>query len=223
MRGRLAQASLFGVSFVVGMLLVVQLLAQTRPAQLTDLSAQELSELIDTLSTRNTELRSALVDRRREVEEYRQAEARGESVLDVTIADLERLSVFAGLVGVQGEGIIIDVEGEVDAAALNDLINELRNAGAEAIAVNETRITARSVAVQGSTALELDGAEVGRSFQIRAIGYPEGLLNALRRPGGIIAVLEQYVRARIQAHASERIELPATQVDLVPRIGRPVE
>jgi uncharacterized protein YlxW (UPF0749 family) len=140
----------------------------------------------------------------------------------VTGADLDRVSGFAGLAAVQGQGIEVVVEGELDAVALNDLIHELRNAGAEAIAVGDIRLTARSVAVQGPPALEIDGVEIGRRFTMRAIGDPRGLLATLERPGGIAAQLEQFLDATISVTELEEITVPATRVDLRPQAGRPV-
>lgn len=221
MKRRSAQVSLFAVSFVLGTLLVVQLLAYNRPTQLTQLSSQELSELIEALSGLNRELRITAVDHSREVQDYRDAEAQGESLLDVTTADLERVNAFAGLAAVRGEGVVLQVDGELDAIALNDLLNELRNAGAEAIAVDDVRITASSVAIEGSRSLEIDGVEIGRSFSIRAIGSPEGLLTALARPGGTVAVLEQFIRATIEARPVTTMHLPGTERDLLPAYGEP--
>ena len=62
MRSRNAQASLFAVGLLVGLLLVGQLRSQARPVEVSSLSAQDLSQLIDTLSARNRELRSGLAD-----------------------------------------------------------------------------------------------------------------------------------------------------------------
>lgn len=221
MKRPLAQISLFAVSFLLGTLLVVQLLAHNRPTQLTALSAQELSELIEAVSAQNRALRITAADLSSEVQEYRDAEARGESLLDVTTADLERVHAFAGLAPVRGQGIVVEVDGELDAIALNDLINEMRNAGAEAISVDEVRITAASVAVEGPRSLEIDGVEIGRSFSIRAIGSPEGLLTTLARPGGTVSVLEQFIRATIRLRADTSLQLPGTERDLLPEYGEP--
>ena len=217
-----AQLSLFAVCFLLGTLLVVQLFAYNRPTQITDLSAQDLSELIEALSTRNRQLRTTLADLTNEVEEYREAASRGESLLDVTTSDLERVTAFAGLAPVRGQGIVVEVEGDLDAIALNDLINELRNAGAEALAVDGVRVTGASVAVEGSRALEIDGVSIGRVFTIRAIGHPEGLLSTLRRPGGTVSVLEQFISATIEARAADALQLPGTDRDLLPEIAEPV-
>jgi len=127
-------------------------------------------------------------------------------------------------------GVLYDHSGPFSAAgSLNcwrgakmmiDLINERRNAGAEAIAVDDVRVTARSVAVQGSRALQIDGVEIGRRFTIRAIGSPDALLSALQRPGGIIAQLQQFVSATIDAQQSSTLHVPATRLDLTPQVAK---
>jgi uncharacterized protein YlxW (UPF0749 family) len=223
MRSRVAQASLFGVTLLTGMLLVGQLRSQAHPTEISSLSAQELSQLIETLAARNRELRTGLADIREQLREYRVAGSQGQSALDVTREDLRRITAFAALAGVEGQGLILDVTGDLDAIALNDLINELRNAGAEALAVDQVRITNRSVAVQGPIGLVIDGVDVGERFTLAAIGSPEGLLAAVERPGGIISQLEQFIHATIVARQSERITLPPTSVSLAPVVGRPAE
>jgi uncharacterized protein YlxW (UPF0749 family) len=216
---RTAQLSLFGVALLIGVLLVGQLRSQARPTEISSLPAQELSQLIDTLGDRNRELRTGLADLRETLREYRVAGSQGQSALDVSREDLRRITAFGGLAAVEGQGLVLEVEGALDAIALNDLINELRNAAAEAIAVDDVRVTHRSVAVQGPRALTLDGVEVGESFTISAIGDPDGLLTAMERPGGIIAQLEQFIQATIVARQSESISVPATQADLLPSVA----
>jgi uncharacterized protein YlxW (UPF0749 family) len=213
---RIAQASLFAVALLIGILLVAQLRSQARPTEISSLPAQELSQLIDTLGERNLELRTGLADLRETLREYRVSGSQGQSALEVSREDLRRITAFGGLAAVEGQGLVLDVEGQLDAIALNDLINELRNAAAEAIAVDGIRITHASVAVQGPTSLVIDGVEVGTAFTISAIGDPDGLLNAMERPGGIIAQLEQFIQATIVARQSDAISVPATEIDLQP-------
>jgi uncharacterized protein YlxW (UPF0749 family) len=218
-----AQISLFVVGLLVGLLLIGQLRSQERPTEISSLSAQELSQLIETLSDRNAELRAALSDQRDTLREYQAAGPVGQSAVDVSREDLRGISAFGGLAPVRGEGIILQVEGDLDAIALNDLLNELRNAGAEALAVDDIRITHRSVATQGPTSLLIDGVPVDRQFTVRAIGSPEGLLSTIERPGGIIPQLEQFINASIAAAQSDELELPATESDLAPQVAQPVE
>jgi uncharacterized protein YlxW (UPF0749 family) len=222
-RSPLAQASLFGVALLIGVLLVGQLRSQARPTEISSLSAQELSELVDTLGARNRELRTGLADLRETLRDYRLAGTQGQSAVDVGREDLRRITAFGGLAAVQGEGIVLQVDGDLDAIALNDLLNELRNAGAEALAVDDVRITHRSVAVQGPVSLLVDGHQVERSFTVSAIGSPDGLLATMERPGGIIAQLQQFIDATIVATESDRITLPATQASLAPTVAQPIE
>lgn len=219
MRGRAAQYSLLGVAMVIGVLAVGQLRSQSRPAEVTRLSVQELSTLIETLTQRNRELRTGLADIREQVREYTLLGSQGQSAIDVSREDLRRITAFAALAPVEGQGIVMTVDGDLDAIALNDLINELRNAGAEALAVDDVRITARSVAIQGALSLQVDGIDIGRRFSLRAIGSPEGLLAAVERPGGIISQLKLFVSATIQVRQSESVQLPATGMSLVPTVG----
>jgi uncharacterized protein YlxW (UPF0749 family) len=223
MRSRAAQLSLFGVALLIGVLLVGQLRSQARPTEISSLSAPELSLLIETLSARNRELRGGLADLRETLREYRVAGSQGQSALSVTTEDLRRITAFAGLGRVQGQGILLEVAGQLDAIALNDLLNELRNAGAEALAIDAVRITDRSVAVQGPTALLVDSVQVGERFVVRAIGSPQGLQTAIQRPGGIIAQLQQFIQASITVTASDDITLPATNRSLAPQVAQPVE
>jgi uncharacterized protein YlxW (UPF0749 family) len=223
MRRSVAQASLFVVALLIGVLLVGQLRSQARPTEISSLPAQELSQLVDTLSERNRGDALALADLQETLREYRVAGSQGQSALDVSREDLRRITAFGGLAAVEGQGILLDVQGDLDAIALNDLLNELRNAGAEALAVDDIRITHRSVAVQGPNSLLIDGREIGTSFQLQAIGSPDGLLSTIERPGGIIAQLQQFIDASIVARQSDQLVLPATKESLLPQVAQPIE
>jgi uncharacterized protein YlxW (UPF0749 family) len=222
-RGIGTQLSLVVVAMLIGVLGVGQLNSQARPSEITSLSAQELSTLIETLIARNRELRTGLADIREQLREYEVSGPQGQSALQVSREDLRRITAFGGLAPVNGQGIVMTVDGDLDAIALNDLINELRNAGAEAIGVDAVRITARSVAIEGPRSLQVDGVDVGRSFTVRAIGSPDGLLSAMQRPGGIISQLKLFISATIVIRQATAVQLPASKVALLPVTGKPIE
>jgi uncharacterized protein YlxW (UPF0749 family) len=223
MAARVAQLSLFGVALIIGLLLVGQLRSQARPIELSNLSAQELAELIETLNASNVELSDGLDELRAEIRDYESAAVQGQSDTAISEEVLLRISAIGGLVGMEGQGIEITAEGSFDPIAVNDLIHELRNAGAEAIAIDDIRITARSVAVLGTSAIEIDGVAIGPSFEIRAIGSPDGLQAAIERPGGILSLYEQSIDARFTVSQVDRLILPPTDRDLAPAAARPVE
>lgn len=223
MVSRMAQTSLFVVALFVGLLIVGQLRSQSTPIALSSLSAQELSTLLETLNARNVELTDALADLREQLRAYELADAQGRSDLAISEESLRGISAFAGLSAVTGQGVVIQVEGSFDPTAVNDLIYELRNAGAEAISIDDVRITARTVAALGTGAIELDGVPIGSKFEIRAIGSPDGLRSAIERPGGIMRLLQQSVSARFLLTEERQLTVPATQRDLFPTSAVAVE
>ena len=223
MASRLAQVSLWAVAVVIGVLLVAQLRSQARPIELSSLSAQELSTLVETLATRNVELADGLADIREQIRDYERAELQGQSDLAISEEALQRIAAFGGLLPVEGQGLLIEAEGSFDPTAVNDLIYELRNAGAEAIAIDDIRITASSVAVLGTSAIEIDGVAIGSTFEVRAIGSPEGLRSALLRPGGILRLYQQSISARFTISMLDEIMVPGTERDLTPQAAAAVE
>src|SRR5262249_35160359 len=99
--------------------------------------------------------------------------------------ELGQLRVATGAVPVSGPGVEILVSGFVRAEELGDLLNELRNAGAEAAAVNGRRLGARSVFVSGPSGYQVDGQDIVPPFRFSAIAVPSTLETALSRKGGV--------------------------------------
>ena len=223
MAARAAQLSLFAIAAIIGVLLIGQLRSQARPVELSNLSAQELSALIETLSATNVNLGDALADLNERIRSYEVAQAQGQSTLDLTTTELDRIAAFGGLRAVQGQGIVLTMEGPIDAPGINDLIYELRGAGAEAIAVDDIRITARSVAVLGAGSIEIDGVPLGETIRIAAIGSPPGLEATLERPGGMLTLLQQATGLQTQIDQRSQLTIPATARDLTPTAAQPVE
>lgn len=224
MRARLAQLSLFLVALLIGILLVGQLRSQQRPVELRSLSPQELSALVQTLGQRNRELQTGLAAQVEQLTGYQRAAAEGRSQLELGEQEVLTLNAFAGLGAVRGRGIVIDVDGFLDWIAINDLISELRNSRAEAIAIGETRITGRSVAVPGvDGAPVVDGMTIGTSFTVRAIGDPEALYAAITGPGGIKNQLEQVASVTMSLREADAIVVPATARDLAFAVAQPGE
>lgn len=215
MRNRFAQVSLFVVLGFVGVLMVAQLRSQARPAELVTLTTQELSEVIDRLTTRNRDLRTQVADLQEQLRDYNAAAGEGQSV-DLTRETLATIRAFAGTLPVSGEGVAVTLTGSLDAKAVNDIINELRNAGAGAIAIDGVRVTARTVAIMGDRAIEVDGNELGISVTIGAIGDPDDLYVAMTRSGGLLSQLQQVINVRYSVQEVDDLSLAATEVDLQP-------
>lgn len=88
------------------------------------------------------------------------------------------------------------------------IINILRNAGAEAISVNDQRIVTTTPISCIGTVIKINEEKVGSPYMISAIGNQEYLESALTMPGGIIELLEQY-GIDISVEKGNNIEIPA--------------
>jgi uncharacterized protein YlxW (UPF0749 family) len=105
---------------------------------------------------------------------------------------------------------------------VSELLNELRTAGAEAIAIDEVRIVPGSVVSGAPGALSVEGVSLGIPFEIRAVGAPETLTGSLTRSGGIVSQLAAVeAAATLTVTPLERTVLPPTTRDLVPTHARP--
>jgi uncharacterized protein YlxW (UPF0749 family) len=210
------------VALLLGVLVVGQLRSQAAKPGLSDLSAQELTLVIANVNTRNDQLRSEVAALERQIAALTEAHDRGESALGQLRADLTTLEAWAGLTAVAGPGISVRLSGEIDGQGVDDLINELRNAGAEAISVEDVRVVPGTVVFGSAGQLSVDNQALPGSFEIRAIGSPQILTGSLTRAGGVIAqLLATYPDAAISVTPLEVVSISATERDLVPGHGRP--
>ncbi|HET7686729.1 MAG TPA: DUF881 domain-containing protein [Candidatus Limnocylindria bacterium] len=223
MRARTAQLSLFGVAILIGLLLVGQLRSQQRPVELRSLAPQELSALVQSLSTRNRELQAGLAAQREQLDGYQRAQAEGRSRLELGQQEVLALNAFSGVGAVQGRGIRIEVDGFLDWIAVNDLVNELRNSRAEAIGIDGVRVTGRTVAVPGVDGVVIDGTTIGARFVVSAVGDPEELYAAITGPGGIKDQLEQVTSVTMTLREVDLVVVPATARELAFNVAQPVE
>lgn len=222
MRRRRNQWTIAAVAFVLGLLVVVQLRTQASGAAFAGLSSQDLTVLVANLNARNDQLRREVTNLEGELAILTDNTRRGDASLDELRADLRRVRLYAGLDAATGPGVLIVARGPIDGSAVEDLINELRNAGAEAIGIEGTRIVPGVVVAGGPGSVTVDDLPVGDPFEIVAIGPPDKLTGSLTRSGGIIAQLAAtQPDAVIEVTPVDAVSVPATERDLVPTAGRP--
>jgi len=222
MRRNRNQLTLAAVAFVLGLLVVVQLRAQASGSGLAALSSQELTVLVGNLNAHNESLRGEVASLERDLTTLSGNRDRGASSVDQALAELARIRAYAGLEPVGGPGVSVTVDGPIDGPGVEDLINELRNSGAEAIGVDGIRLAAGSVVTGTAGDLSVDGVELADSFEVGAIGPPETLTGSLTRNGGLVAQLAAtYPDVVLTVTPVERMALPATTRNLLPSHGGP--
>lgn len=209
-------------AILLGVLTVGQLRGQAGVPGLAGLSAQELGILVANLNAHNEQLRTEISTLERQQADLASAKNRGESAVVQLQADLAKIRAWAGLTGLTGPGVTISVRGPIGAAGVEDLIDELRNAGAEAIDVAGVRLVPGVVVAGLIGDLSLEGTALGDAFEIHAIGSPQILTGTLTRGGGVIAQLAtSYPQAQITVTPTETVVVPATTRDLQPADAQP--
>jgi uncharacterized protein YlxW (UPF0749 family) len=217
-----SQITIAAVALILGLLVVIQLRSQSLSSGLAQLSSQDLTILVANLNDRNDQLRREGSSLEMELATLTANQSRGDVSIDEISADLERVRAYAGLDPVGGPGVMISIRGPIDGNGVEELINELRNAGAEAIATGGVRVVAGVVVTGPPGEAQVDGVALSDAFELNAIGAPDKLTGSLTRSGGVIAQLaatqEDVV---VTVTPVDRLELPATTRTLVPAHGRP--
>jgi len=217
-----SQLTIAAVALVLGLLVVVQLRSQAGPTGLAQLSSQDLTVLVANLNARNDQLRREASSLDAELGKLAENRSRGDVSVDEITADLQRVRAYAGMDPVAGPGVTISIRGPIDGAGIEELVNELRNAGAEAIALADVRVVAGVVASGAPGDAQVSGTHLGLSFDLDAIGAPDKLTGSLTRSGGVIAQLAAtQPDVVVTVTPVDRLELPATTRTLVPAHGRP--
>lgn len=118
-------------------------------------------------------------------------------------------NTLLGLTDVTGNGIIITLKDNntvkrsnispldsidfylVHAGDLVEVINALRNAGAEAISINGQRITNTTSVYCAGNVVVVNGEKISSPVEIKAIGSPELLYGSMTIPGGYLELMEE--------------------------------
>jgi len=210
MKSRSAQLLLTIVCFGLGLLLMAQFRTQWMAGGYILLSASSADQLIiiSSLVENNARLREEMEALEEQLDEYQQTT--GRAVLEALVEELNKIRIINGLVEVSGAGVEVSIDGPIGVLDLQDLINELRNAGAEALAVNGERLTLYSVITSPEDGvMTINGVKLSRPYVLQAVGDPETMEMALLRKGGLIATLEHnYDGLAVSVIKRDRMVLP---------------
>lgn len=147
----------------------------------------DLVQILDDVSQRRARLEQDTRDLTVAREELLSGSA--EQVIAQTRDRVRALSILAGTVPVYGPGVVIrmaDPQGVIGADILLNAVQELRDAGAEAIDINGRRIVVNTWFEDGRRrGVKVSGTIVSSPYVISAIGDANTLAPAMKIPGGI--------------------------------------
>lgn len=209
-RSLMTTAALALACGLLGFVLITQLRAtETLGTQLEGEREEDLATILANLSAENDRLQSELTDLRLTLLAFEESAERDGLALRNLERRLEDFSILAGVVAAEGEGIVLtitDPRSTLGPEHMVDAVQELRDAGAEAIDVNGVRLVVSSAFTMRNNHLLVDGRPVTAPFRMAAIGPAETMARALSIPNGVIDTLERAGEG-VFATAESRAEL----------------
>ena len=197
---------LTALTLVLGVTVVAQFRARGR-THIVTASEEDQALLLSELVDANRGLRAEIEFLESQLAIY-EGTSRGIGLQEL-VAELNRVKLLNGLVEVSGPGVELLVDGPLNALDLQDLINELRNAGAEAISLNGHRLVVHAVwGTESGGQIVVDGYPIGRPYCLQAIGDPDTLETALLRPGGLVRLFRRaYPNLMVTSAKNSRLVL----------------
>ena len=121
----------------------------------------------------------------------------------------ETSGLISGRLPAKGQGVTIRIgrglTTKVDASIMFNLIEELRNAGAEVIAINNVRVITSTYIQDAEEGLIVDGTTIKPTYTVKAIGNPQELSNAVDIAGGVGAQLQVKYGSNVNVQPSDSI------------------
>ena len=129
-----------------------------------------------------------------------------------------------GITNLEGKGIEIKIQDDPTAtketigpiddisnhivhdADLRAIVNELKNAGAEAISINGQRLVNTTAITCIGNVIKINDEKITSPFTVKAIGYPESLAG-LDRPGSYIEKMRDYGIV-VLINKMDKVEIP---------------
>ncbi|WP_019120696.1 DUF881 domain-containing protein [Brevibacillus massiliensis] len=184
-----------------------------------------LNERILAEKKQTRQLEEDLLKLQRQVAEEEEKMAEHQSEAAAILNELEAARMMAGMVPVEGPGIVVTMKDNPNASNSGDVtkyiiheqdvrlvVNELRAAGAESISINGQRVMGNSAIRCVGPTIIVNGVKSSVPFVISAIGDPATLENALNLPGGVMDILQGFVQ--IETAKKDLLQIPALVGDV---------
>jgi len=217
---RIVAAVLVGV-------LAFSIVAQWRQDRREDFSGvrgAELGELLKSLDASNQRLSQQIEELTATRDELRDSSASSAQAEEAARRRAAELAILAGATGAVGPGIAVELSGPADAvtaAILLDSIEELRDAGAEAIAVNgSARVVAQTYFLDDRDGVRVGGQLLEPPYVIEAIGDPHTMAEAVKFRGGLADRVEDRGGA-VVVEQRDRVTITALADIAEPQYARP--
>ena len=148
----------------------------------------------------------------------------------------DKINFMAGTTALKGPGVVLTIEDskkEISSSENTNLyiihdedvlkvINELRAAGAEAIAINDQRLTANSEIRCAGPTISINNTRISAPYEIKAIGNAQNMENAVKMRGGVAESLSVW-GIRLDVRKELNIIIPAYKGAVQFKYATPLE
>lgn len=221
MRGRKPSYYLLAIAFIFGFLITVQLKSNiTSEGIITIQRLLDMENDVNNVLAETNNLKKSVAEARQKLIEYETNIGENGSIYTSMENEFKKIRSYAGLEKLEGPGIIItlndslenfeDVENPelylIHDIDVLEIVNELRAAGAEAIAINDVRVISTTSIKCGGPTINVDGSRHATPFIIKAIGDAKTLEASALAPDGYIDWME-YSGIRIEVEKVEHLTI----------------
>lgn len=219
-RGSLVVALTAGL---IGFAFVTQV-RQTSAEGLQNLREDELVRILDSVDQDATRLSQEINTLENTRDRLLNGNSSTEEARKAAQQRLDTLGILTGTMPATGPGIVLtvrDPDHKVNAPILLDTLQELRDAGAEAVQIGRVRVVANTYFTDVGGGVAVSGEPLTSPYVIRVIGDGETLAAALEIPGGV----GQTVRGlggTIEVVVKDSVTISALQTVSPPQYARPV-
>lgn len=207
---------------LLGFAIAVQV-RQTDTESLSVMRESELVSLLDQTTRQADDLQEQVAELERTRQDLQSAGTSREAALEAATRSAAAQGILSGRLPAEGPGVTVTISDPgraVSALTLLNLLEELRNAGAEAIQLNDQRLTASSYVLGTDDGVEVDGAPVAPPYRWVAVGEPGTMATALAIPGGALAKV-QIDGGTASVSSEDRVEVTATRDVADPQYAEP--
>lgn len=184
----------------------------------------DLIELLDSLSAASDRASQQIGDLEATRDDLLTSSQRRQTAVDEGRERLAVLEILSGAAPAQGPGVTITIEdpsAAVTAAVLLNGIEELRDAGAEAIEINDVvRVVASTAFTATGGVLSADDVELRPPYVLDAIGDSHTLSEAVVFPGGLQSGVEE-VGGSADVVESDLVEVGSLHTITPPEYSQP--
>lgn len=175
------------------------------------MSEEELTRLISETSNQIQQQEQRRDELQEQLNALQEASDKQQEAQRIAEQNEQTSGILSGRLPAEGEGVTIRITHgsvkAVDASTMFSLIEELRNAGAEVIAINDVRVITQTYIADGANGLICDGQTLSSPYVIKAIGDPQNLQNAVNIAGGVGSRLKVKFGADVDVTSSEHVEI----------------